>query len=96
MENIDIQTDYNDNGHYVTISYNKEDYNDDSEIASFLGMTKDKYQGLLKNKFKYKIIDDDIYFANYKKAKRFEDWLKENVEYYLVMKNLVPNIMIGE
>lgn len=81
--------------YFIIIYINKKAQSSDSAIAKFLGMTMESYQTLIKSKFKCGIMDDEIYLLGMSEAERFRKWFEENMDYYLIMKELSPNILIG-
>lgn len=89
---------FNTNGSiYMTVKNDTDSFIYDENIAEFLGITPNKYHDLMKQQCKFHIPKDqsEMYFDDFKEAGKAKKWLDENIEYYLVMKELSP-LVIGE
>lgn len=102
MEKLNVTIrNYNSGGANMNIwiEYGNVSYVYDKSIAAFLGMTLNNYHNLINDKLKCKIIEKEnskIYFNDIIEIEKIKVWLEENIECYLIMKELSPNSLIGE
>lgn len=106
---IELEKD-NSYGYYVLIWFGKNEYyTSDKEISNLLGMTLNTYHNLILSQFECKIHDikyghiydndiliKELYFDKKDIGEEFRKWLKDNIDNYLVMKELNPDMLIGE
>lgn len=90
-ERLKVFLDVNIHGRYIKLIYDSNSYTFDFEVARLMGVSLEYYNHLLMYKFNAIVIDKSLYFSCIEDSEKAKKWLEENIEYYLIMKELNPN-----
>lgn len=87
-----VQMKHGAKGWFIIIFYKGEEYISDQDILKFLEIDKETYKTILMVNFKAEKLKGEFYFATIDKGSKAVEWLQENIDAFMVAKELMKSL----